>query len=154
LAVLVEQVVTSFQACSDRHPITLQTPTSREAWIDPSRLEQVLANLLDNAIEHSPDGEPIVVTLSLPTPGTIALTVSDRGVGIPIEARDRIFERYFQARSDDATRGLGLGLYVSQQIVELHGGQIRADFPADGGTRFVVTLPVGNEALSVSHAAD
>jgi signal transduction histidine kinase len=94
------------------------------------------------------------VTLSLPTPGTIALTVSDRGVGIPIEARDRIFERYFQARSDDATRGLGLGLYVSQQIVELHGGQIRADFPADGGTRFVVTLPVGNEALAVSHAAD
>jgi signal transduction histidine kinase len=154
LPMLVEQVVTSFQSCSDRHPISLETPASLEAWIDPSRLEQVLANLLDNAIEHSPDGEPIVVTLSLPTPGTIALTVSDRGVGIPIEARDRIFERYFQARSDDATRGLGLGLYVSQQIVELHGGQIRADFPADGGTRFVVTLPVGNEALAVSHAAD
>jgi signal transduction histidine kinase len=51
-------------------------------------------------------------------------------------------------------QGLGLGLYVSRQIVELHGGQIRADFPTDGGTRFVVTLPIGVEALAVSHAAD
>jgi signal transduction histidine kinase len=154
LAALVAQVVTSTRAWSDRHPITLETPPSLEAWIDPSRLEQVLANLLDNAIKHSPHGEPITVTLSLPAPGTIELAVSDRGIGIPIEARDRIFERFFQARSDDATQGLGLGLYVSRQIVELHDGQIRADFPTDGGTRFVVTLPIGIEALAVSSAAD
>jgi len=154
LTVLVEQVVTSTRAWSDRHPITLETPASLEAWIDPARLEQVLANLLDNAIKHSPHGEPIAVSLSQPAPGTIELAVSDRGIGIPIQARDRIFERFFQARSDDATQGLGLGLYVSRQIVELHGGQIRADFPTDGGTRFVVTLPIGIEALAVSHAAD
>ena len=151
---LVEQVVTSTRAWSDQHPIMLETPASLEAWIDPLRLEQVLANLLENAIKHSPHGAPIVVTLSLPTPGTVELAVSDRGIGIPIEARDRIFERFFQARSDDAMQGLGLGLYISRQIVELHGGQIRADFPTDGGTRFVVTLPVGIEALAVSHAAD
>ena len=154
LTVLVEQVVTSTRAWSDRHPITLETPASLEAWIDPSRIEQVLANLLDNAIKHSPHGEPIVVTLSQPDPGTIELAVNDRGIGIPIQARDRIFERFFQARSDDAMQGLGLGLYVSRQIVELHGGQIRADFPTDGGTRFVVTLPIGVEALAVSQAAD
>jgi signal transduction histidine kinase len=154
LTALVEQVVTRTRAWTDRHPITLETPASLEAWIDPSRIEQVLANLLDNAIKHSPHGEPIVVTLSLPAPGTIELAVSDRGIGIPMQARDRIFERFFQARSDDATQGLGLGLYVSRQIVELHGGQIRADFPADGGTRFVVTLPMGMEAPAVSHAAD
>jgi two-component system sensor histidine kinase VicK len=152
--VLVQQVVTSTRAWSDRHPITLETPASLEVWIDPSRIEQVLANLLDNAIKHSPHGEPIVVTLSQPAPGTIELTVSDRGIGIPVQARDRIFERFFQARSDDAMQGLGLGLYVSRQIVELHGGQLRADFPTDGGTRFVVTLPTGIEALAVSHAAD
>ncbi|HYN88964.1 MAG TPA: sensor histidine kinase, partial [Ardenticatenaceae bacterium] len=115
---------------------------------------QVIANLLDNAIKHSPHGEPIVVALSQPTPGTLKLTVGDRGVGIPIEARDRIFERFFRARADDATQGLGLGLYVSRQIVELHGGKIEAEFPAEGGTHFVVTLPVGSEALAVSHAAD
>ena len=147
-------MVSSTRAWTDRHPIALETPASLQAWIDPLRLEQVLANLLDNAIKHSPHGEPIVVTLSRPAPGTLELAVSDRGIGIPIEARDRIFERFFQARPEDATQGLGLGLYVSRQIVELHGGEIRADFPTDGGTRFVVTLPAGIEALAVSHAAD
>jgi signal transduction histidine kinase len=154
LTALVEQVITSTRAWSDRHSITLETPVSLRAWIDSSRIEQVLANLLDNAIRHSAYGEPIAVKLSLPAPGRIELSVRDRGIGIPIQARDRIFERFFQARSDDATQGLGLGLYVSQQIVELHGGQIRADFPADGGTRFVVTLPMGMETPAVSHAAD
>jgi signal transduction histidine kinase len=154
LAVLIEQVVSSTRAWTDRHPIALETPAALPAWIDPLRLEQVVANLLDNAIKHSSDGEPVVVTLSQPQPGTLELAVSDRGIGIPIEARDRIFERFFQARPEDATQGLGLGLYVSRQIVELHGGEIRADFPADGGTRFVVTLPTGIEALAVSHAAD
>jgi signal transduction histidine kinase len=151
---LMEQVVTSTRAWSDRHPIVLEMPASLEAWVDPLRFEQVLANLLDNALKHSPCGAPIVVTLSLPTPGTVELAVSDRGIGIPTDARDRIFERFFQARSDDATQGLGLGLYVSRQIVELHGGHIRADFPTDGGTRVVVNLPVGMETLAVSHAAD
>jgi signal transduction histidine kinase len=154
LTALVEQVVSSTRARSEQHAITLEAPASLRAWIDPLRLEQLLANLLDNAIKHSPQGEPVVVTLSQPAPGTLELSVSDRGVGIPIEARDRIFERFFQARPDDATQGLGLGLYVSRQIAELHGGQIRADFPTEGGTRFVMTLPVGIEALAVSHAAD
>jgi signal transduction histidine kinase len=154
LTALVALEVINTQARSDGHQITLQAPQSLTAWVDPIRLEQVLANLLDNAIKHSPHGEPIVVTLSQPMSDTLELTVSDRGVGIPIEARDRIFERFFQARSDDATRGLGLGLYVSRKIVELHRGQIRADFSPDGGTRFVVTLPVGVEALVASHAAD
>ena len=153
VAMLVEQVVRSTRARSDQHPIMLEAPASLQAWIDPLRLEQVLINLLDNAIKHNPQGEPIVVTLSQPVPSTLEITVSDRGAGIPIEARDRIFERFFQARSDDATQGLGLGLYVSRQIVELHGGQIRADFPTEGGTHVVVTLPVGIEALAVSHAA-
>src|SRR5918994_1255742 len=95
---LAEQVVSRTRAGTDRHPIVLETPASVPAWIDPLRLEQVLANLLDNAIKHSPDGEPIVVTLSLPAPGMIELAVSDRGIGIPIEARDQIFECFFQAR--------------------------------------------------------
>src|SRR5215213_5432542 len=99
---LVEQVVSSTRAGSDLHPIALETPASLQAWIDPLRIEQVLTNLLDNAIKHSPRGEPIVVMLSQPLPGILELAVSDRGIGIPIEARDRIFERFFQVRSDDA----------------------------------------------------
>jgi hypothetical protein len=103
LASLVEQVVSSTQTRSEQHVIALETPASLRAWIDPLRIEQVLANLLDNAIKHSPRGEPIVVTLTQPAPETLELSVSDRGVGILIEARDRIFERFFQARPDDVT---------------------------------------------------
>jgi signal transduction histidine kinase len=99
----VEQVVSSTQTRSEQHVIALETPASLRAWIDPLRIEQVLANLLDNAIKHSPRGEPIVVTLTQPAPETLELNVSDRGVGILIEARDRIFERFFQARPDDVT---------------------------------------------------
>ena len=56
--------------------------------------------------------------------------------------RDRVFERFFQAHAEGYRSGMGLGLYISRQIVELHGGQIEAEFPPDGGTRFVVRLPI------------
>ena len=65
----------------------------------------------------------------------------DRGIGIPVERRARMFEPYYQAHPGTERSGLGLGLYVSRRIVEQHGGTIRADFPADGGTRFVLSLP-------------
>src|SRR5215213_4728199 len=77
LTALVEQVVSSTLAGNDWHQIVLETPSSLQAWIDPLRLEQVLVNLLDNAIKHSPHGEPIVVTLSQSRPGRLELAVSD-----------------------------------------------------------------------------
>ncbi|HLL49630.1 MAG TPA: HAMP domain-containing sensor histidine kinase, partial [Thermomicrobiales bacterium] len=141
LGLLAERAVASARVKSDQHPITLERRVRLDVDVDPLRLKQVLTNLLDNAIKYSPGGEPIVVTLSRPAPGCAELAVTDRGIGIPVEARARIFERFFQARIDDAAQGLGLGLYVSQQIVELHGGQIRAEFPSHGGTRIVVSLP-------------
>jgi signal transduction histidine kinase len=72
----------------------------------------------------------------------VTVVVRDQGLGIPVEKRGRIFERFFQAHDDAYASGMGLGLYVSRQIVELHRGQIRAEFPADGGTRVVVELPL------------
>lgn len=145
LTVLVEQVAATAQARSERHPIVLKTPASLDVKVDPMRFELVMANLLDNAIKYSPEGEPISVTLSQSGPDTAELAIVDHGIGIPLEARGGIFERFFQARSDDASQGLGLGLYVSKQIVELHGGQIRVDFPPRGGTRVVISLPTGME---------
>jgi signal transduction histidine kinase len=69
--------------------------------------------------------------------------VADRGIGIQPERRQHIFERFYQAHDGDHVSGMGLGLYISRQIVELHGGSIRPEFPPDGGTRFVVELPTG-----------
>jgi len=109
------------------------------------RLEQVLTNLLDNAVKYGPDGGPVEVVLVRVGSDTVELSVRDRGLGIPAEKREQLFERFYQAHANGNRGGLGLGLYICRQIVELHGGSIRAAFPPDGGTRFVVRLPLALE---------
>ena len=117
------------------------------AWVDPLRLEQVLSNLVGNAIKYSPDGGPIALTLAVdPGGATVRLAVRDWGLGIPEERRAHIFDRFYQAHADHHRSGLGLGLYISREIVALHGGRLEAEFPADGGARFIVTLPTGRGA--------
>ena len=66
----------------------------------------------------------------------------DHGLGIPRAQREHIFERFYQAHSSRHRVGLGLGLFISRQIVEMHGGQIRVEFPRGRGTRFIVRLPM------------
>ena len=112
-----------------------------ECSVDALRLEQVLVNLLDNAIKYSPPTAPIEIALARTTE-SVALSVRDHGPGVEPGKRDRIFERFFQARDDGGRTGLGLGLYLSRTIVELHGGRLTAEFPDDGGSRFVVHLPI------------
>jgi two-component system, OmpR family, phosphate regulon sensor histidine kinase PhoR len=102
----------------------------------------VINNLLDNAIKYSPQGGEIAVTLTEPRPGEVELSVRDHGLGIRPEKRPQIFERYYQAHGDGFRSGMGLGLYITREIVELHGGAIQAEFPEDGGSRFIVRLPV------------
>lgn len=142
LAVLVDQVVRNARDWSDRHPITFDGPTTLKAHADTLRLEQVVTNLLDNAIKYSPDGGEIVVQLSRTPEGCVELAVRDHGIGIPPENRGQIFERFYQAHGDGYQHGMGLGLHISREIVELHRGQIRAEFPDGGGTCFVVSLPM------------
>lgn len=117
------------------------------AEVDPLRIEQVIANLLTNALKFGA-GNPIdvsVSTVSSPAasngPAHVQIAVRDYGLGIPPEARERLFERFYQAHSEGHLGGMGLGLYVSRQIVDLHGGAITAEFPEGGGTLFVVSLP-------------
>ena len=113
---------------------------------DPLRLEQVLANLLDNAAKFSPPGTAIEVHAWQPDAATAHLEVRDHGLGIAPEHRGRIFGRFFQAHAAEYRSGLGLGLHIARQLAELHGGSIAAEFPEDGGTRFVVSLPIGDSA--------
>lgn len=121
-------------------------PPRLPARVDALRLEQVLTNLLDNAIKYSPDGGTITVTLGQ-TAAELCVSVRDHGLGIPAEQRGRIFDRFFQAHQDGHRSGMGLGLYISKQIVDLHGGEITVEFPADGGTCFVVHLPATASAV-------
>jgi excisionase family DNA binding protein len=140
LVELVAQTVDNARLSSDRHEITVEAPPSIDLVIDPMRIEQVLANLLDNAIKYSPGGGRIGVAIEV-QPSAVELSVQDQGLGIPGEQRAHIFDRFYQAHGHDHRSGMGLGLYVSRHIVESHGGKIRAEFPESGGTRFVVRLP-------------
>src|SRR5439155_24547292 len=114
-------------------------PTELELLNDPLRIEQVVTNLIDNAIKYSPEYGQIDVALSPRfNASSVQLTVLDHGVGVPVEHRPFIFDRFYQAHAGGpltSMAGMGLGLYISRQIVELHGGTIQADFPADGGPR-------------------
>jgi signal transduction histidine kinase len=138
---LVTGVVEQARAWTNRHELVLSAPPEVLASIDALRMEQVVSNLLNNAIKFSPKGGRIDVEVSAPDDASVRLAVRDRGLGIPPEHRAQIFDRFHQAHARDHRSGLGLGLYVSRAIVELHGGSIWAEFPPDGGTRFVVTLP-------------
>ena len=122
------------------HPITLDAPDTVEIVADPLRIEQVLTNLVDNAVKYSPAGSTIEVAVR-PGPDCAELMVRDHGMGIPPEHQQRIFDRFFQAHVGEHASGMGLGLYISQEIVRHHGGTIRVEAPEDGGTRMIVRLP-------------
>ncbi|MEZ5373386.1 MAG: HAMP domain-containing sensor histidine kinase [Microthrixaceae bacterium] len=121
---------------------------------DESKLRQVLLNLLTNAARHSPEGEPITLAARR-VEGRVELTVTDRGPGIPVDERRRVFQRFYRSGAGRAsdTGGAGLGLAITAGLVELHGGTIAVgdghSDPGPGagrdgptGCRMTVTLPV------------
>lgn len=142
LAPFLEQIVDLARSRAESHVLRWSIDDDElTVMADALRLEQVLTNLLDNAVKYSPDHGAIDVSARSAGQGWIELSVRDHGLGIPVDRRAHIFERFYQAHEQGYRSGMGLGLFICRQIVELHGGEIRAEFPRDGGTRFVVTLP-------------
>lgn len=142
---LVERIAGE-AAVRTRQLVQIFAPEPICVTADPLRMDQLLTNLVDNAIRFGSDTAPIEISLLPDADGGAVLAVRDYGDGISPEKRFGLFERFFQAHADGHKSGMGLGLYICRQIVELHGGEIRAEFPADGGTRFVVRLPAAPDA--------
>jgi PAS domain S-box-containing protein len=109
---------------------------------DRDRLEQVLGNLMENAVKYSPDGSDITVTVENGE-GAYVTSICDRGIGIPQDELNQVFERFHRGRKVSSTNyaGLGLGLYITRQIVERHGGAIWVDSREGQGTTFHFSLP-------------
>jgi signal transduction histidine kinase len=128
-----------------RRRVSLATEIGDEArtiTADPGALDQVLRNLLENAIRYAPDGSSIVVEARVEGEG-IAITVADAGAGIPREHLPRIFERFYRAdpsRSRDEG-GTGLGLAIVRHLVEGHGGRVSAESTLGEGTRITCWFP-------------
>jgi K+-sensing histidine kinase KdpD len=141
VAELTRSVVSHLDEQDDTPRIIVRGPPHATAMVDPLRIEQVLTNLLSNALKYGPREKPILVDIC-PEDTRLSISVRDFGPGIPRQRRRGLFDRFYQARAGDHRSGMGLGLYISRQIVEQHGGTIVAEFPRDGGTRVVVVLPV------------
>jgi signal transduction histidine kinase len=117
---------------------------------DHARLLQIFANLLQNAIKYSPFGGPITISMEqcLTHEGkpVIEICIKDKGIGIPLDAQPRLFERFYRASNTERSnvRGVGLGLYVVAEFLRLHGGSIRVKSSGmiGEGSCFMLTLPL------------
>jgi PAS domain S-box-containing protein len=140
---LAEKVVDGFRTQTGVHAFELDFPPDfPPVWGDPQRLQEVLTNLVSNAVKYSPDGG--VVWIGGRVDGTgITLYVADQGIGIPPEEQDRIFDRFHRVESGlhRRTEGTGLGLYLVKAIVEAHGGKIWVESAPGRGSIFMFTLP-------------
>jgi two-component system phosphate regulon sensor histidine kinase PhoR len=139
---IAQQVLEHRRRLAPAHELLLEVDDNLPlAEADPVRLEQILVNLVDNAIKYSPAGGPVIVRI---TGGdSITVRVSDQGVGIAPEDAERLFERFFRVDNGLArsTKGVGLGLYICKSLIEGHGGRIWVESAPGRGSTFAFTLP-------------
>ena len=151
---LARRVLAELQDTLTQHTLICSDP-GRPLLVDGDalRLEQVLQNLLQNAVKYSPAGGVVRVQIDEQGP-QVCIQVCDQGVGIPPEAIPHLFQRFYRVprAANSAIDGLGIGLYVVKEIVTLHGGTISVESREGVGSTFTVTLPLasGDRAPNLS----
>jgi signal transduction histidine kinase len=149
---VLEQAARESQLHAPDTPIEVGVDaTVRPVVGDPERIHQVVANLVENAVRYSPPGGRVRISARPHNGARLAIEVSDGGPGIPTAERARVFERFYRA---DAARtstdgGSGLGLAIARWIVDLHGGEIRAEDAEPSGCRMVVVLPTAGAGATL-----
>ena len=142
LAPLVERLAERWQGEAASHLFEVEVDGPLPIRGDPGRLEQVFDNLLGNAVKYSPPGSTILVTAAL-RGDEVQLAVADQGSGIALDERPKVFDRFYRQREhrESSQPGLGLGLYITRQLVDAHGGRVWVDSQDGQGSRFTVALP-------------
>lgn len=139
-------------AALDGRPVETKLPDDLPLVpFDPVLVQQVLVNLLENAVKHTPAGSPITIAARLAS-GAVEVTVADRGPGIVPGDEERVFEKFHRAEKGRGG-GVGLGLTICRGIVVAHGGTIRASNREDGGAAFTFTLPIEGEPPALAAEA-
>ena len=146
LDALLHETVETLQAATATHQLLIEGSTGARILGDKDRLAQVFINLITNAVKYSPRAHTVIVRLSREQ-GQVIVSVQDFGIGIAATHQQHIFERFYQVtdREEKTYPGLGIGLYISQEIVERHRGRIWLESSKGAGTTFFVSLPLGED---------
>jgi signal transduction histidine kinase len=140
LDALIEEIKDSLKFSSSDHEIIFQRRQPLKIKADRNRIHQVITNLLSNAIKYSPDSTEVYVTAETTAEG-VKVSVTDTGIGIPEELQPRIFNGFSRVSYPHNFPGVGLGLYISSEIIRRHGGRICVESELDKGSVFYFVLP-------------
>ena len=147
LAVVVERILSPFRAMAARHTLRTKLPANLPVvWGDPDKVEQILTNLVGNAIKYSPGGGEVLVTVDVDG-DTVQVSVRDQGIGMSPRDMGQLFEKFYRVDREEVRRagGTGLGLYITKRLVEMHGGRLWAESWPGVGSVFRFTLPTSDE---------
>jgi PAS domain S-box-containing protein len=142
----VHEAVETLRGVANGRGITIKEDipaTLPEIDVDKERLEQVMFNLIGNAVKFSNDGSEVTVRAEVKE-HDLLVQITDHGIGIPEEAMPRLFQRFYRVEASSSIGGSGLGLYISKQIIEAHGGHIWVESKSGEGSTFSFTLPLGS----------
>lgn len=145
---LITEVVANFQYTVSSHIVEQIGKAKVVILADRARINQVLVNLISNAIKYSPDADKVIVNLTKFL-DKVTVSIQDFGIGIPKKEQGRICERFFRAKEikEGKIPGLGLGLFISNEIVKQHGGSLWVNSIEGKGSTFYFTLPVGKKKI-------
>jgi PAS domain S-box-containing protein len=146
LTLLAKEVLERYAEPLQSVQCTVDLQIAENVWVlaDAERVEQVLVNLLGNAIKYAP-GTQVTISVKVPAQSMLAeLSVADQGPGVPLDLQEDIFERFGRASPSRNISGLGLGLYISKEIIVALGGQMKVESEPGKGSRFVATLPLAS----------
>jgi signal transduction histidine kinase len=151
LEAFLRRAITLNGPYADRYKVRFElhdVPPGIFLMADEERLMQVLTNLLSNAAKFSPEGEIVVIDASRVTGNYVRVSVTDRGPGVPLEFKNRIFHRFEQADGSNTRQrgGSGLGLSISKAVIEAMGGRINFESPPGKGATFYFEMPAGSRA--------
>jgi PAS domain S-box-containing protein len=144
---LVTEVVDEMQRTTEKHTLIQELDTTKTVHGDRDRVGQVITNFLSNAIKYSPQAKKIIIK-SKSEKHSITLSVQDFGIGIPKEKKDRVFERFYRVedgKNHETYGGIGLGLFISSEIIRRQGGEIAVESTQGKGSTFSFTLPINGK---------
>lgn len=146
---LVDEARDTLQLTTDKHTLIVDGKSNTKIYGDKERIGQVITNLITNAIKYSPHSDKVIITPSKENE-TVKLCVQDFGVGIPKSKQDKVFERFFRVSGPNTQTfpGLGLGLYISSEIIKRLGGRIWVEESSKKGTLFCFVIPIKKRQIT------